>query len=519
MSDAHVVASRDPVTGEVWREIPAASAADLDGAVRAARAAQPTWAIASVGVRALAVDRIRQALFRRRGELARCIRRETGKPEAEALAADVLPTLDVARFYARQAPHALRPHRLTPGNPALWRKRVRITHEPYGVVAVISPWNYPLMLPASSTLAALVAGNAVVLKPSELTPSTAELLGESIAEAALPAGVFAIVHGDGRTGAALCEQPVDKVFFTGSARAGRAVAERCARRLVPCSLELGGSDPAIVLADADLRLAARGIAWGRFTNAGQTCAAPKRVFVERAVADDFLACLQEALSEIRVGDTSDPLVQMGPLINPRQREALAAQRTDALDGGAAHLTGTPPDGTVPHADPATVIVDPPSTARILREETFGPLLAVVRVADTDAAVAEANNSSLGLSASVWTRDADRGRRVAAALQAGTVMVNDAVSVVGIAEAPHGGVKESGFGRAHGLEGLRECVRTHTIVEDRLSGLPQSWWFGYSPEFLRDADAFTRLIHGGSLRERAAGFAGTLRLLIKTWRAR
>jgi succinate-semialdehyde dehydrogenase/glutarate-semialdehyde dehydrogenase len=523
MSDPRVpaggAASVDPVTGEVWYRRPATPVEALTEAVAAARAAQAAWAAVPLRHRARALERIRQAVYARRAELADCIRRETGKPEAEALAADVLPTLDLARFFAKHAPREFGGRRLTPANPALWRKRVRIHHVPFGVVAVISPWNYPLMLPASSVLAALVAGNAVILKPSELTPRTGELLGEIIAGAGLPAGIVTVVHGDGATGAALCEQQVDKVFFTGSARAGRAVAQACARRLVPCSLELGGSDAAIVLDDADVRLAARGIAWGRFTNAGQTCAAPKRVFVDESVAEAFLEELTSAMGEIRTGNTSDPDVQMGPLIRPRQREALAAQRADSLELGGRCLTGAVPDEGVAHAVGPMAIVDAPAGARVRREETFGPLLAVVRVRGTAEAVAAANDSELGLSASVWTGDLHRGRRVAAAMDAGTVMVNDAVSVVGIAEAPHGGVKQSGFGRSHGLEGLRECVRTHTIVEDRLPGLGQSWWFGYSRDFLRDADGFTRLVHGEGLRERLGGVAGTMRLLRKAWRPR
>lgn len=511
--------SRDPVTGEVWRHVAATDPATLAAAVRAAHAAQRAWAALPVRARARALDRIRQALFQRRRELARCIRRETGKPEAEAMVADVVPTLDMLAFQSRAARRALRPRAITPANPAVWRKRARVVPEPYGVIGVISPWNYPLMLPASVVTAALVTGNAVILKPSEHTPSTADLFGEAIAESGMPTGIFALAQGGPSVGAALCDADVDKVFFTGSARAGRSVAAACARRLVPCSLELGGSDPAIVLADADLQLAARGIAWGRYANAGQTCAAPKRVFVEQSVADEFLARLTEQIAGLRVGDTSDPHVEMGPVINARQHEALLRQRDDALSRGTTVITGAGADARVPHADPAMVFVDPPPDALVLSEETFGPLLAVVRVADAEAAIAAANATSFGLSASVWSRDARRARRIAGALVAGTVMINDSVSVVGLAEVPHGGMKQSGYGRSHGLEGLLECVRTKTIVEDRLPRLPQPWWFGYSAEFARDVDGFARLVHGSSWRERAGGLAATLRLAHRAWRHR
>src|SRR5919202_1567989 len=280
--------SRDPATGEVWRSHPTLGRADVDRAMAVARRVQPEWAERPARELARMVERFRRLLYRRRGEVADVILRETGKPAAEALATEVLVVLDLARYYAERAPRLLTDERFTPSNIALWRKRVTIKHEPLGVVGVISPWNYPLMLAAGVILPALVAGNAVLLKPSEYSASTGVLIGELIAEAGFPAGLAPVLTGDGSTGAAIIEAGADKVFFIGSVATGRKVAAACAERLVQCVLELGGSDPAIVLEDADLATAASGIAWGRFSNAGQTCVAPKRVFVADGVYDRFV---------------------------------------------------------------------------------------------------------------------------------------------------------------------------------------------------------------------------------------
>ncbi|HKG93860.1 MAG TPA: aldehyde dehydrogenase family protein, partial [Gemmatimonadaceae bacterium] len=310
--------SLNPATGEVWRAYEPASPDEVRRAVARAREAQREWAARPVRERARVLERFRRALYRRRLEVADLISRENGKPAAEALGTEVSVVLDYARFYARKAPGALRGSWFTPASLAMWRKRVRIGYEPYGVVAVVSPWNYPFMLAGGVMLPALVAGNAVVLKPSEFTPTTGMLLGDLAAEAGVPAGVMTVIPGDGATGASLVGADVNKVFFIGSVATGKRVAAACAERLIPCSLELGGSDPAIVLDDADVRHAAAGIAWGRFSNAGQTCVAPKRVFVVDAVYDAFAAELRRVVEGLRVAPAGGAACDVGPLIRPSQ---------------------------------------------------------------------------------------------------------------------------------------------------------------------------------------------------------
>jgi acyl-CoA reductase-like NAD-dependent aldehyde dehydrogenase len=298
------------------------------------------------------------------------------------------------------------------------------------------------------------------------------------------------------TGAALIEHGCDKIFFTGSDATGRVVAGECAQRLIPCVLELGGSDAAIVLADADLERAAEGIAWGRFSNSGQTCVAPKRVFVEAPVFDRFSTLLAGRVAAIHAGGERTAS-ELGPLIRPSQAARLKSQFDDAVSRGARVVASASGDAGVP----AALLTGVTPAMRVVREETFGPLLPIIPVRDVDEAVARANDSPFGLSASVWTGDRRRALAVAARLDVGSVVVNDAVIVAGMSDVPHGGVKASGSGRAHGIAGLLECVRSKAVVIERLPHIRQLWWFPYRPG-LRDAlDAAVTALHGPNLGSR------------------
>jgi len=507
--EQRTVASIDPATGEVWRQWTAASAVDVAAAVERARNAQSAWRDRALGERRRILGRFRRGLFEHRTEMAALIERESGKPAAEAMMADVITTLDACRFCERRARTLLASRTVIPSNIALWRKRVTIALEPHGVIGIISPWNYPLLLPASTTLAALVAGNAVVLKPSELTSATAVRLGELLHEAGVPEAVMQVLPGDGETGAALANAAIDKLFFTGSAATGRRVAAACARRLVPYALELGGSDPSVVLDDADLDAAVSGILWGRFSNAGQTCVAPKRAIVLDAVHDAFVQRLSKAAARLVVGSGAAGS-DVGPMIRPSQADLLESQLRDAERRGARVIGGGRGAG---HFFAPTIVADVTAGMRVAHEETFGPLLAIIRVRDDEEAIAVANDTSYGLSASVWGRDLTRARRIAGRIDAGTVHVNDVVSVVGMADVPHGGVKESGTGRLHGDAGLRECVREKAIVVDPFPSWRQPWWFGYGAEHARNIDAFARFWHGRSFVERLSGAWRSVKMLV------
>ncbi len=461
------------------------------------------------------VRRFHDVLYRRRHEVAATITHESGKPYTDALGADVLVALDFATWTAREAPRFLRSSWSQVGGLLFWRKRFRTERPPLGVIGIITPWNYPFFLPASCVLPAIACGNAVVLKPSEVTPESGGVLESLWREAGLPDGVLNIVQGDGRTGAALTRGGVDKMIFTGSERAGRAVAIACAEQLIPCSLELGGSDAAIVLADADVRHAADGIAWGRFSNAGQTCVAPKRVFVEESAYEPFVAAMGRAVRALTVGGGVDPETDVGPLIHAAARDQISAQLDDAVAKGARVVaTAATPAAGSGHYFPPTLLADVTDEMRVLQEETFGPLLPVVRVKDADEAVRRANASIYGLSASVWTRDRARGAAVARRLDAGAVLINDSVSVVGMPEVPYGGVKHSGLGRLHGMEGLAAVVRSTAIVDDRFATWHQPWWFRYGAAHRAGFEAFGRLTHGASLWERLSGLPGVIKMLLR-----
>ncbi|MHB1862951.1 MAG: aldehyde dehydrogenase family protein [Gemmatimonadaceae bacterium] len=509
LPDPHAVESRDPATGEVWRRFDSISPDHVATAIVAARRAQAAWYARPLRERARHLESFRRALFARRDEVAHTIARENGKPPVEALA-EVMVTLDFARYYSRsRVLRVLAERRHVAAGPAMWRKRVAVTREPYGVVGVISPWNYPFMLPTSIVLPALVAGNAVLLKPSEFTTQTGLLIAELLCEAGVPRDLVRALPGARATGAALIERGCDKIFFTGSEATGRAVAVECGTRLIPCVLELGGSDAALVLDDADLERAADGIAWGRFSNSGQTCVAPKRLFVEDAVYDRFAALLSARVAGIHA--TVDRAAsELGPLIRPSLTARLEAQYQDALAGGATvaaraeRVTG---DLFAP-----VLLTGVTPEMRVLREETFGPLLPMIRVHDDDEAVARANDSAYGLSASVWSRDARRARAVAARLDVGSAVINDSVIVAGMADVPHGGVKASGTGRSHGVEGLLECVHTKALVIERMPHLPQLWWFPYRAG-LRDAlDGAVIALHAPGWGARLRGAWSARRLL-------
>lgn len=507
------VESRNPATGEVWRRFEPATTDQVAEAVARARRAQPGWAATALTERVRVLRRFHESLYRRREEVARVLTRENGKPLAEALGSEISIALDFADYYAKEAPRFLRSQWKMAGQIAMKRKRIRIEHEPQGVIGVVSPWNYPFMLSAGLIIPALVTGNTVLLKPSEFTPSSGALLEELFQAAGVPDDVFAVLQGDGTVGAALVNAGVNKVFFTGSVATGRKVAIACAQQLIPCSLELGGSDPAIVLADADVKYAASGIAWARFSNAGQTCVAPKRVYVEAPAYDAFVAALSETVRALRVGSGESGETEVTGVIRPSAQATLEAQRADAVQRGATVVAeALSPSGTGGSFVNPTVLTHVPADARVLREETFGPLLPVVKVRDAEEAITLANASEFGLSASVWTRDSARGAAIARRLEAGTVAVNDAIIVAGMTDVPHGGVKQSGHGRAHGRAGLEECVRSKTTVVDQFTSWRQAWWFGYSSGSASGVDAFVRFAHGRGVLERVRALPGFLRFL-------
>lgn len=487
---ANRIVSVNPATGEVLGEFECATEAEVRAAVARARSSQPEWQRSGITARLAILRRFQQLLLERKHDVARLITREAGKPVGEALVAEVLVALDSTRFCIENAPALLRPESLRYGNPALKSKSGRIVQEPWGVIGIVSPWNYPFAIPATEIVAALAMGNAVVLKPSEFTPLCALELASLLARAGVPKGVLEMVIGEGATGAALLASAIDKIIFTGSVATGKRVAQAAAARLLPAVLELGGKDPMLVLEDANLEVASSGAVWGAFVNAGQACLSVERCYVVKRHYERFVSLCAEKTAKLRVGNGLDANTDVGPLIHERQVQTVHEHVQDAVAHGARIVAGgtrLPELGANFYAP--TVLADVNHSMRVMREETFGPLLPIMCAADEAEAVHLANNSEFGLAASVWTTNRARGERTAAQLNAGTVMLNDAVTCFGIPEAPHGGVGASGMGRTHGRVGLLEMVRPKFIDSDAMTRVRRPWWYGYGPDFESQMAAF------------------------------
>jgi succinate-semialdehyde dehydrogenase/glutarate-semialdehyde dehydrogenase len=434
-----------------------------------------------------------------RDEIARLVSRETGKPIAEAISMEIVPTLDAMHYFAHASESLLRPQKIDIGQYGMMGRSSTIRFKPLGVVGIISPWNFPLATPLDEVVMALMAGNAVVLKPSELTPLIALKIGELFSRAGLSTGLLEVLTGDGSTGAALVEARVDKIMFTGSVATGKRVAEAAARYLIPVVLELGGKDPMIVLEDADLKNAARGAVWGAFANSGQACASVERCYVHESIAPKFIDAVVAETKALKQGVGTETAVDIGSMTNERQLQIVEDHVSDAEKRGAKILTGGKRgDNRKGYFYQPTVLTNVDHDMTIMRDETFGPVLPVMTFKSDDEAVKLVNDSVYGLTASVWTKNIARGRQIAERIEAGTVMVNEVVYTHGIAQTPWGGVKDSGYGRTHGRAGLLELVTPQHIHVNRVFFLPDLWWFRYNQNAAKLFRGLARRFTTGSL---------------------
>ena len=504
--------SIDPATGAVVGYFEKTPPSLMPEIVSRARAAQLAWAKLAIRDRCAKLRVLRERILASRNELAEAVVRESGKPRVEALFADIFVALDSAKYWSENAVGALRSQRVSHHSTAAKAKSGYLVYEPLGVIAIISSWNYPLAIPLSQIIPAVAAGNAVVCKTGDFTPQCGALIEKLFIDAGFPKNLVTVVQGGGEVGQALIDAAPDKVLFTGSVATGRRVAEACAKKLIPSVLELGGKDAMIVLGDADLDVAASAAVWGSYTNCGQVCLSVERLFVEQPISESFAARCAEKTKKLRLGSGSDPSTDVGPLIRPLHVSRMTDLVKDAVSRGARVLCGgnPRPDLGSNFFEP-TVITGVDSSMKLFQEETFGPILAIQTVRDADEAVTRANDSPFSLAASVWTGDAQRGEAIAKRLRAGAVMVNDAISYFGIAEAPHGGCGASGWGRTHGKAGLLEMVQTKYIDIDRLPRREKPWWYRYGADLERAADAFLRFEFSGSL----AAKLGNARSALKT----
>ncbi len=495
------IVSVNPATGQKLGEVRAASPSDVKAIMETARLAQPAWEQADLKRRLALIRSLKNALYRNMDLIIDTLVAEQGRPPFEAIV-EVWPSVELLAHYLRTAPRTLAPRRMF---VSLVPHRVHwIERKPFGVVLVIAPWNFPLFLSLAPIAAALITGNTVVYKPSEFATRSGEVLAKAIREAGIPPEVFQIVHGEGDIGAALIREKPDKICFTGSVGTGRKVAAAAGELLIPVTLELGGKDAAIVLDDADLDRAAAGITWGGMINAGQACASVERVYVARSVADQLVEKMAKIINDnVRLGPGNASGTTMGAITTDAQIRLINSQVQEAVAQGARVVVGGHvAEDKIGRFYVPTLITDVTPDMRVVRDETFGPVIVVVPVDSDEEALRLANSSSYGLTGSIWTRNRARGIMLARQMQAGNVGVNDHLMSASVPNLPWGGVKDSGYGRTRGREGLLEMTYTQSLSTERLMPLPREFfWYPYTPTKYNLLRRVLRLLYGPTWGDR------------------
>jgi acyl-CoA reductase-like NAD-dependent aldehyde dehydrogenase len=491
----------NPATGEIVATVPDLGADVVAEMAARARAAQPEWEAYGFDGRARVLVRAQKWLMDNAERVVETIVSETGKTYEDAQLAEIGYAGNAFGFWAKEGPKYLADERVKSSQVLVKGKKLILRYRPIGLIGVIGPWNYPLTNSFGDCIPALMAGNSVILKPSEITPLTSLLLAEGLRECGLPENVLQIATGRGETGAALVAE-VDMVMFTGSTRTGRKVAQEAAKRLIPASLELGGKDPMIVLSDADLERAANFATYYSMQNAGQTCISIERAYVEEPVYDEFVAKVAEKVRALRVGspDGGYGTVEVGAITFPPQLEIIKDHVADAEQKGARVLAGGHElQGPGRFFEP-TVLVDVDHSMKVMTEETFGPTLPIMKVHDADEAVRLANSSHYGLGSSVFTRDTARGEAIARRLEAGSANVNDALINYTVLELPMGGAKASGLGSRHGPGGIRKYCSQQAIVVTRLALKREVFMYPYKYRTSRMLAGLFKLMYGRGKRD-------------------
>ncbi len=478
-SSAATIEVINPATGAVVSSVPDLGAAAVTALAERGRAVQPAWEALGFEGRGRVLMRAQKWIIDHKERVIETIVSETGKTYEDAQLAEISYAASAFGFWAKHAPQYLADQKVKSGSLMVKGKKLIVSYRPLGLIGIIGPWNYPLTNSFGDCIPALAAGNSVILKPSEITPLTSLLMAECLEECGMPAGVYQVATGRGDTGRALIDE-VDMIMFTGSTATGRKVAVAAAERLIPCSLELGGKDPMIVLRDADLERAANAAVFFSMQNSGQTCISTERVYVEAPVYDEFVGKVTEKVKALRQGVSTGPgTVEIGAMTFPPQVDIVERHVNDAVAHGAKVLTGGKRGSGPGDFFEPTVIVDVDHSMTAMNEETFGPTLPIMKVDDAEEAIRLANDSEFGLAASVFTRDVARGEEIAKRVQAGAVCVNDAMLNYVALELPMGGAKSSGIGSRHGAGGIRKFCQQQSLLISRLHPKRDIHMFPYS----------------------------------------
>ena len=502
------IVSYNPATGEEVGRAPMTPPEEVGATIKSGRNAFQSWKKTSFAERKRLIMAAREVILADIDGIAHLISQESGKPFGEAISMEIAPVLDLMQYFARNTEKLLKPAKINIGLYSLLGRSSKIIYHPLGVVGIIPAWNYPFSIPLGEAVMALMAGNTVVIKPSELTPFVGLKIGEIFEKAQSKTNfslspLVQIVTGDGTTGAALVDAAPDKIMFTGSVATGKKIAAAAAKNLTSCVFELGGKDPMIVFEDANLELAAGAAVWGAFCNSGQSCSSVERLYVQEGAAEELTHKIIDQTRGL-VQDTGDKeTTSVGAMSSERQIKIVEDHVEDFRAAGAKIEIGGQRNPNLEGLfyEP-TVISNANNEMRAMQEETFGPTLPIATFATEEEAIRLANDSEFGLTASVWTRDYAKGRRVAEQIEAGSVCVNEVLYTHGIGQTPWGGFKNSGRGRTHGREGLMELVQPQHIHVNRIALLPDAWWLPYSPNAVETFRGFAKYFATGSVFQTA-----------------
>jgi len=511
----------NPATGESLGFSKLHTIDELKEKIQLAADAQKLWEVFSLTERIKYVLKIREYIVDNADKIAEIISRDNGKTRIDALATEVLPAAMGISFYCKNARRFLRDKKLSGGNIFFINKRSKIVRVPFGVVGIISPWNYPFSIPLADVILGLLSGNAVILKTASDTQMVGLVLKEAVEYANLPDGIFSFINMHGRiAGDAFLDCGINKLFFTGSVAVGKYLMGQAAKTLTPVSLELGGNDAMIVCEDADPYRAAMGTLWAGFHNAGQSCGGVERIYVHEKVYDSFMAILKDKIENLRVDYDNDFSTDMSCMTTERQLETVRNHIEDALNKGANVFaqSKTPKNNKLKNFHPAVVLTNVNHEMIVMRDETFGPVVGVMKFNNYDEAINLANDSYLGLTGSVWTKNQNSGEKIAKQIKAGVVTINDHLMSHGLAETPWGGFKESGIGRTHGEMGFDEMTQPLTIVKDIMPFVKKNlWWHPYNKNLYDGLKGLIDLLYNKKISLKLNGLWNLLKIIPRIFR--